>query len=118
MKAIKINATVVLNNGLTVSSGSCLTIDSANINNKRDFGVGLPIAILTSLYNSETDYNEGKNGITDIKDFNSLFQGSISVVVYETVSTEKMLTDFLIASLTPIYGAANLEVINITPRAV
>lgn len=118
MKAIKINATVVLNNGLTVSSGSCLTIDSANINNKRDFGADLPIAILTSLYNSETDYSDGKNSITDIKDFNSLFQGSISVVVYETVSTEKMLTDFLIASLTPIFGAANLEVINITPKAV
>lgn len=116
MKGIKINSTVNLTNGLTVPAGSCLVINSFVCDNKRNLTPDLLITIFTSLYNTKADYNGGKTEITNIADFNTLFIGAVSVADYENLKTETLLIDFIIAVLTPIFTAANLSVINITPK--
>jgi hypothetical protein len=118
MKAVKINAIVNLTNGLTVNSGSCLIIAEAYTDNKNQKDLTIPTQVATLLYQSKNAYNAGKTPISEIADFKTTMVGSLLVSDYETKNTEQMLLDFIIAQLTPIYGAANLEVINITPRAV
>jgi hypothetical protein len=118
MKAVKINAIVNLTNGLTVNSGSCLIIAEAYTDNKNQKDLTIPAQVATLLYQSENAYSAGKTPISEIADFATTMVGSLLVVDYETKNTEQMLLDFIIAQLTPVYGAANLEVINITPKAV
>lgn len=118
MKAVKINAVVNLTNGLTVPTGSCLIIAEAYTDNKNQKDLTIPTQVATLLYQSKNAYNNGKTSISEIADFNPLMQGSLSVADYETKKTETMLLDFIVLQLTPVYGAQNLDIINVTPKSV
>lgn len=118
MKAVKINAVVNLTNGLTVNSGSCLIIAEAYTDNKNQKDLTIPTQVATLLYQSKNAYNAGKTPISEIADFKTTMVGSLLVSDYETKKTEQMLLDFIIAQLTPIYGADKLDIIAVTPKAI
>jgi len=118
MKAVKINAVVNLTNGLTVSSGSCLIIAEAFTDNKSQKDLTIPTQVATLLYQSKAAYNNGKTAINEIADFKTTMVGNLLVADYETKKTEQMLLDFIVAQLTPVYGADKLEIIAVTPKAV
>ena len=111
MKAVKINAEVNLANGLTVPSGSILVVAEAYTDNKSQKDGTIPTQVATLLYQNEQAIIDGKVSITDIADFSTTMAGNLLVTRYETDPAETMIIEYIIATLTPIYGASNLEVI-------
>lgn len=118
MKAVKINEAVNLLSGMIVSSGSVLVISEAYTDNKRQKDGTIPAQVATLLFQNEQAIMDGKVSIPNVADFNTTMVGNLDVARYETEAAETMLIEFLVATLTPIYGAENLEIINITPAAV
>jgi len=113
MKAVKINADVNLTNGLIVPSGSVLLVAEAYTDNKSQKDGTIPTQVATLLYQNEQAIIDGKVSINDIADFSTTMAGNLLVTRYETDPAETMIIEYIIATLTPIYGASNLEVITI-----
>lgn len=113
MKAVKINADVNLTNGLTVPSGSILVIAEAYTDNKSQKDDTIPTQVATLLYQNEQAIIDGKVSITDIADFGTTMAGNLLVTRYETDPAETMIIEYIIATLTPVYGVKNLEIITI-----
>ena len=113
MKAVKINADVNLTNGLTVTSGSVLLVAEAYTDNKSQKDGTIPTQVATLLYQNTQAIIDGKVSINDIADFSTTMAGNLLVTRYETDPAETMIIEYIIATLTPVYGASNLEVITI-----
>jgi len=109
---IKINTTVNLSSGLTIPAGSVVTIAEgyASIKDEKD-GL-IPAQVATFVYASEAAYQEKKEPVTGVADFNPVFSGlELSVSDYATKTAEGLLVDAVKGALVAIYGESNVEVI-------
>lgn len=113
MKAVKINAEVNLLSGMIVASGSVLVIAEAYTDNKSQVDGTIPAQVATLLFQNEQAIIDGKVSIPNVADFNTTMAGNLLVTRYETEAAETMLIEFVTGTLTPIYGAENIEVITI-----
>ena len=113
MKAVKINAEVNLSSGMIVGIGSVLVIAEAYTDNKSQKDGTIPSQVATLLFQNEQAILDGKVSIPNVADFNTTMSGNLDVARYETEAAEVMLIEFVVGTLTPIYGAENIEVITI-----
>lgn len=116
MKAIQINATVNLNNGLQIPSGSVAVISEglAQVFATKD-GV-IPAQIVSAIYTSKENYETGKAPVdgNSIADFNpAMYNLSLSVVDYQTVTAETLLVEAVYNSLDAVYPG-NCVIIDVT----
>jgi predicted RecA/RadA family phage recombinase len=113
MKVVKINAEVNLSSGMIVGIGSVLVIAEAYTDNKSQKDGTIPSQVATLLYQNEQAIIDGKVSIPNVADFNTTMSGSLDVTRYETEAAEVMLIEFVVGTLTPIYGEENIEVITL-----
>lgn len=113
MKVVKINAEVNLSSGMVVGLGSVLVIAEAYTDNKSQKDGVIPSQVATLLFQNEQAIIDGKVSIPNVADFNTTMSGNLDVARYETEAAEVMLIEFVVGTLTPIYGAENIEVITI-----
>jgi hypothetical protein len=116
MKAIQINATVNLNNGLQIPSGSVAVISEglAQVFATKD-GV-IPAQIVSNVYTTKENYETGKSPVdgSSIADFNTaMYNLQLSVVDYQTVSAETLLVEAVYNSLDAVYPG-NCVIIDVT----
>lgn len=116
MKAIQINATVNLNNGLQIPSGSVAVISEglAQVFATKD-GV-IPAQIVSAVYTSKENYETGKAPVdgNSIADFNpAMYNLKLSVVDYQTVTAETLLVEAVYNSLDTVYPG-NCVIIDVT----
>jgi hypothetical protein len=116
MKAIQINATVNLNNGLQIPSGSVVVIAEglAQVFATKD-GL-IPAQIVSNVYTTKDNYETGKAPVdgNSISDFNpAMYNLQLSVVSYETVTAETLLVEAVYNSLDVVYPG-NCEIIDVT----
>jgi hypothetical protein len=120
MKAIQINATVNLNNGLQIPSGSVAVISEglAQVFATKD-GV-IPAQIISNVYTTKDNYETGKAPVdgNSIADFNpAMYNLSLSVVEYQTVSAETLLVEAVYNSLDAVYPG-NCVIIDVTAPVI
>lgn len=113
MKVVKINAEVNLSSGMVVGLGSVLVIAEAYTDNKSQKDGVIPSQVATLLYQNEQAIIDGKVSIPNVADFNTTMSGNLDVARYETEAAEVMLIEFVVGTLTPIYGEENIEVITL-----
>ena len=113
MKVVKINAEVNLSSGMIVGIGSVLVIAEAYTDNKSQKDGTIPSQVATLLFQNEQAILDGKVSIPNVADFNTTMSGNLDVARYETEAAEVMLIEFVVGTLTPIYGEENIEVITI-----
>ncbi len=113
MKAVKINSEVNLLSGMIVASGSVLVVSEAYTDNKSQKDGLIPAQIATLLFQNEQAIIDGKVSIPNVADFNTTMAGELLVTRYETDPAETMIIEFVFATLAPIYGEENLEIITI-----
>jgi len=116
MKAIKINATVNLNNGLQIPSGSVVVIAEglAQVILQKD-GL-IPAQIVSGVYTTKDNYETGKAPVdgSSISDFNpAMYNLQLLVSSYETVTAETLLVEAVYNSLDAVYPG-NCEIIDVT----
>ena len=116
MKAIQINATVNLNNGLQIPSGSVAVISEglAQVFATKD-GV-IPAQIVSNVYTTKENYETGKAPVdgNSIADFNpAMYNLELSVVSYETVTAETLLVEAVYNDLDVVYPG-NCVIIDVT----
>lgn len=120
MKAIQINATVNLNNGLQIPSGSVVVISEglAQVFATKD-GL-IPAQIVSNVYTTKDNYETGKAPVdgNSISDFNpAMYNLELSVVSYETVTAETLLVEAVYNSLDLVYPG-NCVIIDVTAPVV
>jgi hypothetical protein len=113
MKVVKINAEVNLSSGMIVGIGSVLVISEAYTDNKSQANGVIPSQVATLLFQNEQAIIDGKVSIPNVADFNTTMSGNLDVARYETEAAEVMLIEFVVGTLTPIYGEENIEVITL-----
>jgi hypothetical protein len=116
MKAIQINATVNLNNGLQIPAGSVVVISEglAQVFATKD-GL-IPAQIVSNVYTTKDNYETGKAPVdgNSISDFNpAMYNLQLSVVSYETVTAETLLVEAVYNSLDAVYPG-NCVIIDVT----
>jgi hypothetical protein len=123
MKAIQINTTVLLNNGLAIPSGSVNVINEglAQVFAQKD-GL-IPAQIVSSVYVNKSSFEDGKAPVdgNSIADFQTaLYDLKLTVANYETQTAQDLLITAVYDYLSTIYSAAgDLEIIEVTaPVAV
>jgi len=102
---IKINTTVNLSSGLAIPAGSVVTIAEgyASIKDEKD-GL-IPAQVATFVYASEAAYQEGKDPVTGVADFNPVFSGlELTKEAYASKTAEALLVDAVFNALEEIYG--------------
>jgi hypothetical protein len=108
---IKINTTVNLNSGISVPSGSVVTIAEGYASVK-DLKEGLiPSQISTFIYASESAYQQGLQPLQGVADFDQVFQAELTEQSYKTETAETLLINAVVGKLEEIYGTGNIEVI-------
>ena len=117
MKAIQINTTVLLNNGLAIPSGAVNVIGEglAQIVLQKD-GL-IPAQIVSSVYVNKSTYEEGKTPVdgNSIADFQTaLYNLNLTVANYETQTAQDLLVSTVYDYLATVYSAAgDLEIIEV-----
>ena len=117
MKAIQINTTVLLNNGLAIPSGAVNVIGEglAQIVLQKDGFI--PAQIVSQVYVNKSTYEEGKapvdgNSISDFQ--NALYNLNLTVANYETQTAQDLLVSAVYDYLSTVYTAAgDLEIIEV-----
>ena len=108
---IKINTTVNLNSGISIPSGSVVTIAEGYASVK-DLKEGLiPSQISTFIYASESAYQQGLQPLQGVADFDQVFQAELTEQAYKTETAETLLINAVVEKLCEIYGTENIEVI-------
>jgi len=117
IKALKINTTVNLQNGLSIPSGAIVVIDDTNAvpNPKKLVTVNgekkIPCMVVTTVYKSLAAFNAGDIAVTGIKDFNPAFQGlTLSVAGYQTLPCEPLLIGVAKEALELVYPGQITEI--------
>jgi hypothetical protein len=114
MKAIKINTNVNLFSGITLPSGAIVVIAEGYTDVKNQKDGFIPSQIATLLFASLEALQSGKVSINDVADYTPVFSGlQLSVVDYSTKSAEQLLVDTVEAELIAVYGAENIEEVEI-----
>lgn len=116
MKAIQINATVNLNNGLQIPSGSVAVISEGLAQVFATKNGVIPAQIVSAVYTSKENYETGKAPVdgNSIADFNpAMYNLSLSVVDYQTVTAETLLVEAVYNSLDAVYPG-NCVIIDVT----
>jgi hypothetical protein len=116
MKAIQINATVNLNNGLQIPAGSVVVIAEglAQVILQKD-GL-IPAQIVSGVYTTKDNYETGKAPVdgSSISDFNpAMYNLQLSVVSYQTVTAETLLVEAVYNYLDVVYPG-NCVIIDVT----
>lgn len=116
MKAIQINTAVNLNNGLQIPSGAVCVIAEglAQVFAQKDGFI--PAQIVSSVYTSKDNYENGKLPVdgNSIVDFNpAMYNLSLSVTSYETVTAETLLVEAVYNALDAVYPG-NCVIIDVT----
>lgn len=109
---IKINSSVNLSSGLTIPSGSVVTIAEgyADVKSEKD-GI-IPAQVATFLYASEAAIQGDATPVQGVADFNPVFSGlELAVADYETEPAQTLLIDAVKGSLIEVYGEENIEVV-------
>jgi hypothetical protein len=120
MKAIQINATVNLNNGLQIPSGSVVVIAEglAQVVLQKD-GL-IPSQVVSNVYINKDNYETGKYPVdpSSISDFNpAMYNLQLSVANYETVTAETLLVEAVYNNLDAVYPG-NCVIIDVTAPVV
>lgn len=104
MKAIKVNAKINLNNGLSTAAGAIVVIAEGYANVAAAANDQIPCQIITNVYASLAAYNDGKAKIDQIADFNPSFLNlQLSVSGYETLPTQDLLIGVAQEALEALY---------------
>jgi hypothetical protein len=117
MKAIQINTTVLLNNGLAIPSGAVNVIGEglAQIVLQKDGFI--PAQIVSQVYVNKSTYEEGKAPVdgNSISDFQTaLYNLNLTVANYETQTAQDLLVSAVYDYLATVYTAAgDLEIIEV-----
>jgi hypothetical protein len=121
MKAIQINTTVLLTNGLAIPSGAVnvITEGLAQVFAQKD-GL-IPAQIVSAVYVNQSSFEDGKAPVdgNSIADFQTaLYDLNLTVANYETQTAQDLLVTTVYDYLATIYSAAgDLEIINVTAPA-
>ena len=108
---IKINTPINLNSGISIPSGSVVTIAEGYASVK-DLKDGLiPSQIATFIYASESAYTQGLQPLQGVADFNPVFQAELTEENYKTENAETLLINAVVGKLGEVYGSENIEVI-------
>ena len=116
MKAIQINATVNLNNGLQIPSGSVVVISEGLAQVFATKEGLIPAQIVSNVYTTKDNYETGKSPVdgSSISDFNpAMYNLQLSVVSYETVTAETLLVEAVYNDLDSVYPG-NCVIIDVT----
>ena len=116
MKAIQINATVNLNNGLQIPAGSVVVISEGLAQVFATSNGLIPAQIVSNVYTTKDNYETGKAPVdgNSISDFNpAMYNLQLSVVSYETVTAETLLVEAVYNSLDAVYPG-NCVIIDVT----
>ena len=110
---IKINSAVGLSSGISIPSGSVVTIAEGYADVKSEADGIIPAQVATFVYASEAAYTSGLDPVQGVADFNPVFSGlELSVADYETKAAQALLVDAVKDELVAIYGAENIEVVS------
>jgi len=110
MKAIKINTSVNLSSGITLPSGAIVVIAEGYTDVKSTKDGFIPSQIATLLFASLEALQSGKVSINDVADYTPVFSGlQLSIADYQTKTAEQLLVDTVEEQLIAIYGADNIE---------
>lgn len=120
MKAIQINATVNLNNGLQIPSGAVAVISEGLAQVFAQSAGEIPAQIVSSIYTSKDNYETGKAPVdgNSISDFNPAMYGlKLSVIDYQTVTAETLLVEAVYNALDAVYpgNCVIIDVVSPTP---
>tara|TARA_R110000803_G_C11833993_1_gene303684 strand:+ start:219 stop:557 length:339 start_codon:yes stop_codon:yes gene_type:complete len=109
---IKINSSVNLSSGLTIPSGSVVTIAEGYADLKSEKDGIIPAQVATFLYASEAAIEGEATPVQGVADFNPVFSGlELPVADYQTKTAEALLVDAVKEALVAVYGEGNVEVV-------
>lgn len=109
---IKINTAVNLSSGLSIPSGSVVSIAEGYLDVKSEADGNIPAQVATFVYASETAYNNDLDPVQGVSDFSPLFGGlEVAVSAYESTAAEALFVAEVREALEAIYGEANIEVV-------
>ena len=109
---IKINTSVNLSSGLTIPSGSVVTIAEGYADVKSEADGIIPAQVATFLYASEAAMQGDATPVQGVADFNPVFSGlELTFADWESVPAQTLLIDAVKGSLVAVYGEANVEVV-------
>ena len=110
---IRINTSVNLSSGLTIPSGSVVTIAEGYADVKSEADGIIPAQVATFLYASEAAMQGDATPVQGVADFNPVFSGlELAVADYETDPAETLLVNAVKDALIAVYGAENVEVVS------
>jgi len=109
---IKINSSVNLSSGLTIPSGSVVTIAEGYADVKSESEGVIPAQVATFLYASEEAYTNELSPVSGVADFNPVFSSlELSVDNYKNKTAEYLFIDAVKEALEEVYGEGNIEVV-------
>ena len=109
---IKINSAVNLSSGISIPSGSVVTIAEGYADVKSEADGIIPAQVATFLYASEAAMQGDATPVQGVADFNPVFSGlELAVADYQSKSAESLLIDAVKGALVAVYGAENVEVV-------
>jgi len=117
MKAIQINTTVLLTNGLAIPSGAVnvITEGLAQVFAQKD-GL-IPAQIVSAVYVNQSSFEDGKAPVdgNSIADFQTaLYNLNLTVANYETQTAQDLLVSAVYDYLATVYSAAgDLEIVEV-----
>jgi hypothetical protein len=110
---IKINSSVNLSSGLTIPSGSVVTIAEGYADVKSESEGVIPAQVATFLYASEEAYTNELSPVSGVADFNPVFSGlELSVDHYKNKTAEYLFIDAVKEALEEVYGDGNIEIVS------
>ena len=110
---IKINSSVNLSSGLTIPSGSVVTIAEGYADVKCESEGVIPAQVATFLYASEEAYTNELSPVSGVADFNPVFSSlELSVDNYKNKTAEYLFIDAVKEALEEVYGDGNIEIVS------
>jgi len=110
---IKINSSVNLSSGLTIPSGSVVTIAEGYADVKSESEGVIPAQVATFLYASEEAYTNQLSPVSGVADFNPVFISlELSVDNYKNTTAEYLFIDAVKEALEEVYGEGNIEIVS------
>ena len=110
---IKINSAVGLSSGISIPSGSVVTIAEGYADVKSEADGIIPAQVATFVYASESAYTNGLDPVQGVADFSPVFSGlEVAESDYNTMAAEALFVGEVREALEAIYGAENIEVVS------
>lgn len=110
---IKINSAVNLSSGISIPSGSVVSIAEGYLDIKSEKDGIIPAQVATFVYASEAAYTGGLDPVSGVADFSPVFSGlEVAVADYTSVAAEALFVAEVREALEAIYGAENIEVVS------